>query len=218
MSDGFFTNKSVAIIGSAPHLKEFRQAEKINSFDLVVRFNTALPLDGEIKYMTGNRCDVLYMNVMKSYILNSKELKQIKLLKVNPDFYTDDKFYTELKQYENRIGKNKIKAINKQYTSGLVNFLDGTFPNTGLSAMCEILDQLPKKVYLTGFTFWQKGGHYPGYRNSEFSRIVEELKGDHEIHRQLPQIKYFMKYIYSCVEVDPILKSLCENEFKSFLL
>ena len=203
-----YKDKTVALIGSAPHLLDLYQAPYINSFDLVVRINTSLPIPGEIKHMTGNRCDILYMNVMKDTILNSKELKRLKQLRVNPDFYTDNNYTIKLNKYQAKLGIEKVKPIGVQWGKGLINFLDGTFPNTGLTAMCEILEQQPKQLYVTGFTFWQSGGHYRGYRNKKYSDKVEKLKGDYEIHKQEPQIKYFMKNIQQSVITDEPLKEL----------
>ena len=68
--NGFFYNKSVAIIGSAKYLEEHKQFEKINQYDIVIRLNSVYKVEGEqgsdITQVIGDnttyRTNVIYSN------------------------------------------------------------------------------------------------------------------------------------------------------------
>jgi hypothetical protein len=111
--------------------------------------------------------------------------------------------------------KFKFRQIDKRWAGDLAKKI-GTYPNTGFQAMLEILAEQCNVLYITGFTFWQQGKYYDGYLPDERLREkTESLKGDVQIHKQDPQIKYFMQNIYTLPNVicDPVLENLCETEF-----
>lgn len=207
----FFKDKSVALIGPAPHILKTHQAAYLNTFDLIVRCNTTLPLIDKLKDCTTARCDVLYMNVMSDSALNSPELLNLKLLKVNPNFFTENKYDTELSRYKLKV-KN-IEPIDREFTDGIQKKIQ-TFPNTGFSALCEIMNDAPKFLYITGFTFFKGVSHYDGYISAKYIKMVTDKQGKIDVHNPQHQLDYFIEHYYNLpnLSVDTRLLDLIETE------
>jgi hypothetical protein len=183
-----YKNKTVAVIGAAPHLDSYQQSEKIQGFDIVVRFNYFYPIPDKIVECTTDRCDVLYVydgvkyhpmwDMCKVYVRNNKG-------KYDKDYENLNDLYEQMK-----------------------GVLDCA-PNTGILALYHILSQKPKHVYVTGFTFFKTGGHYKGHADISGSKIGKLLKGNDGKHKQANQFAWFMDNVYPNVEVDPQLKKIC---------
>lgn len=183
-------NKSVILIGPAPHIIE--QQINLSTFDVVCRVGDVFPLSNQMIWATSSRCDVWYpansLLNRKPFICLDPNIKAIRTTKkgakeIHPD------------------------AMHKwQHTTwaldSIMNEL-GCHPNRGLRAMIDILSQKPKSLYLTGFTFYQsENPYFDGYTTEEHFERTKITKGDLGAHLQDPQIKYFKKYILPHVSCD----------------
>lgn len=201
-----FAGKTVAIVGPAPHIAELEQADHINSFDVVVRVNNALPIPDAIKRTTGDRCDVLYVRRKRNGMSEAwHSLKEIRV-KTNVLWNSD----VDLRDY--KPFKEKIKIVDPEHYYALKRKL-GCVPNTGFMAIADILAEQPAKLYITGFTFYQTGGYAAAYDvPASQHRRAAERKGDGPTHRQEPQLAYFRQQFYHLpnIEVDKVLQEVLQ--------
>lgn len=198
-----FHNKKVAIISHAPHIVELDQKELIESYDVVVRINVAFPIPKKIEQKTSSRCDVLYVwrKVRPRPCWN--KLKEIRL---KPDaIFADDWDSNKYKPYA-----EKINIVHPDLFYKLSRTIK-TRVNTGLMAICDILREGPKELYITGFNFYQEGAYYKGYVSDVRNTKLTKLKGNFASHRQDPQLDYFKRFIYNKVKCDDVLNRICSN-------
>jgi hypothetical protein len=203
-----FKDKTVALIGPASHTYTFDQKAYIESFDLVVRINDALPLPGQIRLMTSGRCDVLYIWRTVKATKDWNRLREIRLKTDAP--WQDDWAKISHKDY-----KEKIAFIHPNHFYKLENQLRGVRPNTGLVAISDILSEEPKKLYITGLTFYQgEAAYYPGYVSTVRNEKITRLKGNFAKHKQDPQLNYFTKIFYpkENVECDAVLEKIIKSK------
>ncbi len=204
-----FRDKRVALVGPAPI--ETDQRAVIDSCDLVVRLNQALPVPSHVAAVTTDRCDVLYTWRKVKPAPCWEELQQIRLK-------TDALFQDDFQGWSHRGAyaalKQKIALIEPEHFYGLSERV-GCRANTGLCAMSEIAAHRPSLLYITGITFYRgKRAYYPGYTNKELELMIANLEGNVGKHRQEPQLLYFAREIYplpfvQCSpELDRIVKSI----------
>lgn len=210
--NSFFNKCSVAIIGSSSTLEEIGdQSKYLKNFDTIVRFNGAVPLTKKIAEYTTDHTDVLYCNILNEVTGKSDALKYISQFRCAAEAYKSDKFCSLLPLYADHI--DRFELINPACVKGLQPHIANTFPNTGLMAMCEVLMNKPKLVYLTGFSFWKNGtGHFEGYESKESERI-RKAGGNIHVHKQEPQFRYFKQHIANRKDVimDAYLTRLCQK-------
>ena len=164
----FFKDKSVAIVGSGPGCLD-NDRGFINSFDTVVRVNNY-----KLNSRTGNRTDVYYSFFGSSIKKNINDLKmdgvQLCIAKCPDARFMESEWHTRNNKelgidfryiYERR----KNWWFTDTYVPTLEEFL-ATFhllgwhiPTTGFSAILKVLENSPKKVYLTGFDFFESRIH-----------------------------------------------------------
>lgn len=187
---GLFTGKSVVVTGSAPHITE--SVQDLSGFDLVCRINGQIPLSEELEKATGPRCDVWY--------------PANRFLKLHPDVC---EFTPVIRTTRKGAGlvpdkyQHKVSYMNPHF-GGLKKKL-GCIPNRGLRAVVDILADKPKRLYVTGMTFFQTGVHYKGHY--PYMELNPEAKGDEAGHLQAPQIAYF-KSLMDKIEVDDVMKEV----------
>jgi hypothetical protein len=202
----FFKNKRVALIGPAPHIEKQYQKEYIDGFDTVVRMNWCYPVHDNVRVMTGNRCDVLYLH---SWRADDGNLDG-PLLMPHPDTVV---------QFNRFRNLNFIEKIDKEDKDSLLNTLKELEsniekrPNMGLLAMKHILFYKPKELYVTGVTFFQTGGHHSGYICQVPEEDFLKDKGTQGTHHQPSQIKYFMENLADKIKPDYELKKII-NEYR----
>ena len=191
-------NKRVVIVGPAPSIINSTQGEYIDSFDIVVRINKAIPIPEYLKKDIGSRTDILY-NCLNSKSDNGGEieLEIIKKLKYiccpYPPIYPFKKdIDTFMEQFIKRDKENKInfRHVDTKFYLKTVREMN-TRPNSGIAAILDLLQFSLKELYITGFTFF-KGGYYKEYRSYSETEVLERMKkiGNHD---QKLQIKYMKK-------------------------
>jgi hypothetical protein len=165
----FFTDKTVAIVGSGPGILE-NQEGVIDGHDVVLRANNYKIVSA----VTGRRCDVFYSFFGNSIRKTSSELHAdgVKLCMckcpnaqpINSEWHAkNDKMTGVDFRWIYKLRENfwfcdtYIPSVD-EFMVGY-NLLGKHLPTTGFSAILDVLSFNPKYVFLTGFDFFLSGVH-----------------------------------------------------------
>ena len=188
----FLTNKRVIIVGPAGYLRGQNKGKWIDSFDVVVRVNHAIPILFPEDY--GTRTDVLY------HIFSHRNIEYVgkKLIDKSE---IDDWVKAGVKWLVSRHGTNSKRfkqvaplidskipwcCIHHSFTGKIDNAIRGRAPNTGIMAIMHLLSSGIKSLTITGFDLYQSGV-YQGYGDvgeNEDAREVNDRWHDLEPQRQ----------------------------------
>jgi hypothetical protein len=199
-----FHGKRVALIGPAPIENDYR--ELIESCDIVVRINDALPIKPIVVSKTGTRCDVLY--IWRKVRPNAAwyPLKQIRL---KPDAI----FREDWEKERHEKFHERLALIEPEFFYALSTALK-TRVNTGMVAICEIASHKPSLLFITGITFYQSPvAYHRGYVNENLNQKISARRGNLAKHSQKPQLHYFVRKIYPLpfIQCDEALDKICQR-------
>lgn len=207
--EDYLKGKSICLVGPAPtidrgdKLENKKQADFIESHDVVVRLNKALPIPDSYKSFLGKRTDVLY-NCMLPTPTNGGYL-DIEFLKKEIDWLVSS--VPDISPFSSNISNFRYRNANSLNfsVSNVELFLHAqsemrTRPNTGVMAILDMLSCDIKSLYIMGMTFF-KGGHLQKYRNHT-PREVSILEVEYGAHRQEPQRKYIKNILSSDTRVE----------------
>jgi hypothetical protein len=218
--EAYLKNKRVVLVGPAPSIIDSKLGKNIDSFDVVVRLNKALPLKNHLIADIGSRTDILYncMNPSEECggkinydVLQKAGIKY--LIGAYPPLEQMDNTKLRLRKdlhdfYRNSRGKlHDIKFgyfdhIN--YFTKLWNKMK--LPNTGIMAILDLLQYDIKELHITGITFF-KGGYYHEYRPYNEKQVLNKMK-----HINL--LKYMTERLITsqrCTFDEPLQKILDEE-------
>lgn len=182
--ENIINNKKIVICGPAPYLNNKNFGEKIDNYDLIIRFNKGHQLIKNPKIF-GSRTDILYHclsenkedggPITKELIENINKfiVASFPYLEKNDktSFIYGNKYY--INNFLKKIPKEKCHIINKNFYKKIENEI-GCRPNTGIIPILDILlNYKPKKLYITGITFF-KDGYSNLYRNKIDNKKVTE--------------------------------------------
>jgi len=185
-----FRGKRVALIGPAPIEEDARDI--VQSCDIVVRLNHALPIPPEVSAKTTDRTDVLYV---------WRQVKPLKCwdavghIRMKTDALFADDFRDSPNFERYRAIKERVSVMDPLHFYGLAATL-GCRPNTGLCAIDEIVADEPEYLYITGITFYRGGpAYHDGYVDQNLADRITSRRGNMGKHRQDPQVEYFRRHI-----------------------
>ena len=167
--NNFLKNKRIIIVGPSSHLFEIEQKDFIESFDIIVRVNKSYPVKEEQMKYIGERTDILYHCLEQSEIncgkLNYDQIEKDNVIISTPYPKNMTPFHIDYIKFENETFNKSIKTnyINIDFYDIFMKSL-GTRPNTGISAIADLMCYDIKSLYICGFTFFETG-FYKGYRN-----------------------------------------------------
>ena len=220
----YLKGKRVAIVGPAPSVVGSKQAELINSYDVVVRLNKALPIPKELREDVGTRCDILYncMNPSEECggVINISTLKKCKVKYLIGAYPPLDKVgNTKLRIKSDTITfytKNRSNWKNFCYTDKghfLKLWKHMRLPNTGTMAILDLLRFDIKELYITGITFF-KGGYIRTYRDYDENGILTHLK-KFNLHKPSKQLDFACKQLTadSRVKMDDTLTKIVRKRY-----
>jgi hypothetical protein len=210
----YLRGKRVAIVGPAPHMRGSSQAALIDSYDVVVRLNTALPIPTDRQSDVGVRTDILY------HVLDEESGRDIRPLvdgwglRFIVNSYPDIRWYiaNTLRMYKAKCC-TPLRSMSKPVWRQVFSAVRST-PNTGLLGMAELLASDIDELYITGFSFY-KGGCDPSYRQESEDEYFDRLKKTFYLselfHDQGAQFDYFREHIASDprVVLDSYLQDIC---------
>jgi hypothetical protein len=213
----FVSGTRVAVIGPAPTIIGSNQSKSLESYDLIVRLNKAVPVPKEIIKDTGSRTDI---------ICNCLEPMERSGGHLNSDIWKNNGVKWVLSAYPLEVWFNKTHATNflKRNNNKLpVEFppIDkytefqnklGTRPNSGICSIWHLLNMPTKEVYVTGFTFG-RGGYHKGYCDSVSPESYEKSLANGPNHKQEPQRLYFKEWLKKepRLKVDEPMRKIIEE-------
>lgn len=204
-----FSNKSVAIIGPADSALGTQKGEDIDRYDLVLRINNGYKLlqDQSLCKDLGTRTDVLIHNMRQRK--NKGEEIDISLLKKQSlQFFIGylrnlekhgkssasanqtvqkfmRKFHRQLEKYLNILPSSLYREI--------FNILGEKKPTVGFIALYLICNSNAKKVFITGFTFFQTD-YINGYRDyTSVDNQLERFSASDNGHQPNAEFEAFKK-------------------------
>jgi hypothetical protein len=211
------TGKRIALVGPANTLKELREGEKIDSYDVVVRANGPQPLHRGLREYMGSRTDIFYTNAVRQ----QDRRGQIDTRELSVDFvccYFSAQNRMALKK--DKVPKSKHRFFDHHLWRALKTATRYD-PHTGIYAIYELFLCHPKELYVTGMTFYQDGhlAYMPEYRSSGWDGFYKSwAKADrhtrHDADRELDLFARLWKMNRS-VKVDRILKGICRESLSN---
>jgi hypothetical protein len=195
----YLYGKSVALVGPAPTVVGSSQGDAIDSYDVVIRTNKAIPPVIEMSSDIGVRCDILYhcMNTSPKAggEINVDVLIENGVKWLAAPYARRGRFHHAATMFEaDNAGRLKYHNVDNSFYDSVKKCM-GTMPNTGIMAIIDLLRHDVAEIYVTGFTFF-RGGYHGHYRNgrSEAHTLNEMQKaGCHKIEPQIEFMKKVMK-------------------------
>lgn len=192
----YLMGKKVALVGPAPTIIGSKQGDLIDSYDIVVRVNKAVPIPTHLTRDIGKRTNILYNCLNPSpecggpYLMD--EWKKLDWLCCPyPAVHPFDIDITRFKfKNENTIPFHTIDKETYLTAAKEMN----TRPNSGIGTIIDLMFHPIKELYVTGFTFF-KGGYYSDYRQKNEKQVMDFMNR-HRNHEQEPQIEYIRKMFY----------------------
>jgi len=221
--ENFLRGKRVCLVGPAPTIKEIEgnlyknksdQVAKIESYDVIVRLNIALPVPSTLAEYTGEKADIIY-NCMSEdpesggYLdinfLEDKISWIVSSLPPKPPFVYDIAIFNQ--RNNDRIN---FTTVPLDYFNSL-EYQMKTRPNTGVVAILDILSCDIKELFITGMTFF-RGGYVSEYRGYSEQEVLSRMSA-HGNHRQEPQLEYMRKILSSDarVKMDKYLQDIIDE-------
>ena len=213
-------DKTVALVGPSPHLVGCGLSSVIDDYEVVCRINDVFPKGLESDY--GTRTDILFHGCgtvdLDGFLFkmeNNEEITKNIELVVCPGIKADHHWANSTSENFHSINKYKLPFENmteetyKRYIREV-----GTEPNSGIMSLMMLLECNPKKLFITGFSFYSQGGwydqcYYPGhseerYRFSDHNPVAG--------HNQPIQNDYFKSKILtqfgSIIKIDSYLRDI----------
>lgn len=170
----FLAGKTVALVGPASTLQGNGMGAYIDSHDVVVRLNHSWPLPAHLKADVGARIDVLYHNLNpKKQRFRKADVRQMHRDGVAWVVSTHPALRLRYRRRQRRFRKLCQGLIGFRAVSSKVRRIlrprVGS-ANGGIVAIVDLLRFPIKRLYVTGFSFYETGYlDYPKYKR-EFIR------------------------------------------------
>ena len=199
----YLKGKRVCIVGPAPTIKHLEQKEEIDSYDVVIRLNKALPVPESLFSSSGTKTNVLY-NCLNPEPESGGTL-HIGYLQEEVDWLVCPypnilPFSIDIKNFiRNNQDRVSFCHFEEEYYAKIISEIN-TRPNTGLLTILDVLSCEIEELYITGITFF-KGGYVDEYRYHTEESVMERMR-QHGNHVQPPQISLFKKVLAN----DPRIK------------
>lgn len=165
----FLTGKRVALVGPASTLRGSRMGPYIDSFDVVVRLNHSWPLPSALTADVGSRTDVLYHN------LNPKKQRfrrrDVRRMHADGIQWVVSTHPARIARYRRRMqrfrrvsrGLVRLRAVPRKVKRILRPRVGSA--SGGIIAVVDLLRFPVKRLFVTGFSFYETGYlSYPKYK------------------------------------------------------
>ena len=209
-------NSSVVIVGPSSTIKNSKQGKLIDSHDIIIRLNRAIPIIENLKADIGSKTTIIYTNLnydegTKKHI-NFKKFKKnnIKFLcspypPIKPFKKDLDRYLTE----KHQLPFHHLPIEDYVKTKSVL----GCRPYTGMSAIIDILRNNIKSLYITGIDFYAND-YYSEYRNKNTYNL--SYIRNNRIHNSRSHLN-FIKYISLTnpkVKIDKALQKIVYKKYR----
>jgi hypothetical protein len=157
------SNKKIAIIGPAEYLNNIEQGAKIDSYDIILRFNNSISIPSNMISKIGSRTDVWIYNFKNEISLDNLPDKLPQLI-----FYPYPR--ESIINIDNLKNMPEIpfECIDNNFYQQLLLALQFK-PNSFLLVLLILLRQNVKSIYVSGFSFMYDGYYDITSKTSENS-------------------------------------------------
>jgi hypothetical protein len=155
-------NKTIAIIGPAQYLENIEQGAKIDSYDIIIRFNSSISIPDDMIPKIGSRTDIWIYNFKNSEILENLPEKLPQLIYCP---YPKESI-SNVNNIKN-LPEIPLECIENDFYQQLLVALKFE-PNSFLLVLLILLRQNIKSIYVSGFSFMYDG-YYDGKKVDEKS-------------------------------------------------
>ena len=155
-------NKNIAIIGPAQYLENIEQGSKIDTYDIIIRFNASISIEQSMTSKIGSRTDVWIYNFKNTEILDNLPEKLPQLI-----FCPYPKESIKDSDYIKNLPEIPLECIENDFFQQLLMALKFE-PNSFLLVLLILLRQNVKSIYVSGFSFLYDG-YYDGRKSTEAS-------------------------------------------------
>lgn len=179
----YLAGKRVALVGPASTIEGSRQHDLIESHDVVVRLNHALPVPAHLEPDVGCRTDVLYHNLWSGSPKARPFPELVALLDGHVQWVCSTYPYLNLEHRWTDDIDRFVKALSGRVPFRVPRNLRylrtwwecRTQPNAGVSAIADLLSFDIARLYITGFTFYAGSQPYhAGYRGVGVTPIHDQ--------------------------------------------
>jgi len=210
----FLVGKRIIIVGPAGYLQGKGLGEWIDSFDIVVRINHAIPIKYPKDY--GSRTDVLYHILshrggdgFHKVLVSKNEILLWKKEKLQWLVSKHEAMSKRIRDMEKIIDGNlQWITLTRMFNRRVRSMVGGSkTPNTGTYAVIHLLEKNIKELQITGFDFYRTGV-YTGY--GDIKSNEDAIKVNKIWHELEPQVEYFRKIYKRDVrlKIDDTLKGI----------
>jgi hypothetical protein len=200
----FINNKKVLIVGPASYLKEYPILDEMIKYDTVIRVNSSIDLATKIPEIVGNRTDVVFTtcDIDRASGTNHRKVKswidnKVKHVRISPPAINSS-FSRNIESFK-RENKERIpfSIVSASKYNDQIKLCKDSIPNTGFSAILDCLTFEPKKIHISGITFF-KGGYMPEYdvatkTEKEVRDFFTRVNSHHNIDKQIQAFKKIIK-------------------------
>ena len=154
----YLKGKRVVLVGPSKTLSMQEEGELIDSYDVVVRLNNMLNIPDDMKKHLGSRTDVVYATLDDPPKKMAIDCVKNKVKFLSSSYPRDEWFFPErmLKNVMTLKKINKFKTVvipNEPYFS--IKKHNKTRPNTGFSAIIDLLSSDLKELHIIGVDFYR---------------------------------------------------------------
>ena len=224
----YLENKTVAVVGPSRAAIMQENGAKIDACDVVVRINNMLEVEQVYQKFLGTRTDVVYATLDDSphTIAQACVKNGVKFLSSS---YPKNEWF-----FEERMAQNvaALKTVPYFTTVTLpeepywdIKRSINSRPNTGFSAIIDLLSSNLKKLYIVGIDFYRSAtledgqGYYDGYscqwakkRKQDFTNLEYDGPDRHDPDSAFKYFKYNMYLKDDRIVVDSVFKTFLQDE------
>ena len=209
----YIKNKRIAVVGPAGYTTKFNNKDLIESYDIVIRFNAALPVHPEMVGHIGTRTDIL-SNCLDGEkpscgAYNSVLWKEQGVKWVFCPYWPRWEKYTMCSKIKFEKHNNGLLDVyyNDKETFFKVKNALRTRPNSGVLTVMFLLQHNVREIFLTGFSFGVGlYDHHVGYKDYIPSKDRSSI--NHDQSEQLIYFKEQFKIHKNIIKTDEYLHSI----------
>lgn len=215
----FMKGKRVALVAPSKSILNFENGQMIESYDVVVRLNKALPVPKNLAKHIGSRTDVLYNSLNISDYPNENNITDTFLRYENVKYLCSP--YPPIIPFKDDI--DRFLSGNRypfhHIDLAIFNKLErklGTRPYTGVAAIVDLLNQGVSELFITGMTFFLDN-YYKEYRNVSMTQVKEHTNSTY--HKPKPQIRFVRQLSLADdrIKIDPVMEAILYNDYTTVL-
>jgi hypothetical protein len=211
------SGKTVAIVGPARTILGKKLGAHIDAHDLVVRFNDTfdLPSRRELTADIGSRTDILYCNqvILKEIGARALAYPGLQVIVCTNNSLS---FSLASEPVLARHTPPPTVRVVQAASATLSTWLAGNWARTGMVGILDVLSFGPRRLFISGMTFYHGGGHllapetrelHP-QKNRDGSSSVSPSGQGHDSYLEVEIMKDLMREYEQVIEVDDTLAAL----------